>query len=565
MIRNVTTLLGVLAVAATLIPGVHAADIFVSPKGDDLNAGTSSAKPLRTIKAASTKAQPGDIVQLMGGNYSEAIVPQRSGAPGKPIVYRSYESAVAVITHSTRAAIKSAIDITDKSYITIDNIDVNGVRPGPDASINHFATLTRARHVVIRNGDFRYANGWHAVGVRGGSSHITIEDNTFDHIGVYDNGESSNSDYGDGIEIRSLTSDPAPSHVLIQRNVLKHSPHDLLRVQGVNCVIQDNTFDNSYRDLHGGNAGGRAVSLLGKDNVIQRNYFTGSGASSDASTNALIKVEGVGNIVRHNVLAYGQAEAIMSEAGEWSEYTTHMRIYQNTLYSLGGAAWRMRLYDSGKGVGEGAFINNLVVDSRKNPGSSAADADLIFVVSLAGKGATANTRVAGNYIAPAGDKAAMAALVGFDGALDFNAAATKHGALFNANTLKRAAFSGSLLSKIANFDLRSDSPGVDAGVFLTTVVGSGTGNKLRVVDSRFFTHGYGLVPGDVVQLKGSTERATITALDRASHTLTLSTALSHSDGQGIALAYQGSAPDVGAREAGAGGPIYPPRNIRARK
>lgn len=565
MTRNLNTLLGSLAVAAAFVPAVHAADIFVSPRGDDANSGTTSSKPLRTIAAASSRAQPGDSIQLMAGNYSEAIVPKRSGSAGKPITYRSFDSAPAVLTHSTRRAIKSAIDITDKSYITIDNIDVNGVRLGPDASVDHFATLTRAKHIVIRNGDFRYANGWHAVGVRGGSSYITIEDNTFDHIGVYDSGDSANSDHGDGIEIRTLTADPAPSHVLVQRNTLKHAPHDLLRLQGVNSVVQDNTFDNSYRDLHGGDRGGRAVTILGKDNVIQRNYFTGSGASSDASTNALIKVEGVGNIVRHNVLAYGQAEGIMSEAGEWSEYTTHMRIYQNTFYSLGGAAWRMRIYDGGKSVGDGAFVNNLVMDSRKKPASSSADADLIFVVSQAGKGATANTRIAGNYIAPAGGKPAVAALVGFDNAIAIDAAATKYAGLFNANTLKRAAFSNSLLSKVANFDLRNDSPGVDAGVFLTKVVGAGTSSTLRVVDSRFFTHGYGLIPGDVIQLQGSTARATITALDRASHTLTLSAALTYTDGQGLALSYQGAAPDVGARESGAAGPVYPPRNIRARK
>ncbi|MBE3137902.1 MAG: hypothetical protein IMZ43_11020 [Thermoplasmata archaeon] len=65
-----------------------------------------------------------------------------------------------------------------------------------------------------------------------------------------------------------------------------------------------------------------------------------------------------------------------------------------------------------------------------------------------------------------------------------------------------------------DFHLKSASPAINAGGFLTSTVGSGTNSKTMVVsDPYWFTDGYGLDTGDVIQLTGQTASAVITAIN----------------------------------------------------
>jgi hypothetical protein len=94
------------------------------------------------------------------------------------------------------------------------------------------------------------------------------------------------------------------------------------------------------------------------------------------------------------------------------------------------------------------------------------------------------------------------------------------------------------------------SPLIDAGTFLTEVVGSGQGNTLVVADSGYFHDGFGIPnePGDTIQLEGSTATAVILSIDYNLNELTLDESLTFSDGQGVGLPYLGSKPDIGAIE-----------------
>ena len=84
----------------------------------------------------------------------------------------------------------------------------------------------------------------------------------------------------------------------------------------------------------------------------------------------------------------------------------------------------------------------------------------------------------------------------------------------------------------------------------TTVAGEGSGTELVVRDALYFYDGFGISGemGDRIQLEGSTETAVIVNVDYASNTLTLDRALSWEGGQGVSLAFAGSAPDVGMYE-----------------
>lgn len=91
--RIVTGLVACLAVALGTVagpagPASAAADTyFVSPGGEDSNAGSSTTSPFKTIQHCADVAQPGDTCRIMTGVYRETVTPPTSGTSGAPIVF----------------------------------------------------------------------------------------------------------------------------------------------------------------------------------------------------------------------------------------------------------------------------------------------------------------------------------------------------------------------------------------------------------------------------------------------------------------------------------------------
>ena len=96
-----------------------------------------------------------------------------------------------------------------------------------------------------------------------------------------------------------------------------------------------------------------------------------------------------------------------------------------------------------------------------------------------------------------------------------------------------------------DFTLQSTSPAMNAGTFLTTTVGSGSGTTLTVADAGFFTDGFGLVPGDMIQV-GSNSPVRITTINYGTNAITVAQNIAWSNGQGVSLSYSDVRPDMGA-------------------
>ena len=79
----------------------------------------------------------------------------------------------------------------------------------------------------------------------------------------------------------------------------------------------------------------------------------------------------------------------------------------------------------------------------------------------------------------------------------------------------------------------------------------------------FFTDGYGLVAGDMIQV-GSQSPVQVTAIAHGTNTITVARSLTWSAGQGVSLPYGGTRPDLGAHEAGGSGkaPLPAPKNLK---
>ncbi|MBW2455910.1 MAG: hypothetical protein JRI68_15445, partial [Deltaproteobacteria bacterium] len=107
-------------------------------------------------------------------------------------------------------------------------------------------------------------------------------------------------------------------------------------------------------------------------------------------------------------------------------------------------------------------------------------------------------------------------------------------------------------SATRDYHLTEGSPMIDAAAFLTETVGAGSGTDIPVADAKYFYDGNQIEgeQGDLIQLEGQTETARITAVDLNGNVLTVDTALTWDDQQGLSLAYAGDSPDMGAFELG---------------
>jgi len=553
------------ALLVTLLTTAFAAwgnDIYVSAaRGSDKNSGASPSEPLATIAAASKRATPGDNVYLVAGQYNEPIIPVRSGTKDHPITYQSYGGR-AVISN-----VNVGILVSSQAYLTFNGISVNGTNPPPNATVNSWVAIQNSSNIIVRNGTFKYANGWGgidisgryipdgrfwanyaAAAVEGTSSYVRIEDNTLDYVGDYSkpSGNVIQVEYG------------RVQHILIQRNTITHGGHNLVEFDSDYGVLQDNILNNSYHDTVGGDTGYRSLEVQGSYNIVQRNFMAHARLGGGGYVAPIASVRGNQNIVRQNVMFDGIRSGIVTWCGDSASTVTTARIYNNTFDQIGGEGWSVWVYTGCDTMGNFVFANNLVANSRANPGTlpgvrsaggAIMDADLVFVPVTPGSsrqpGPTVQSIVKGNVFAPKTPEPAYVMLMDADGRIPLSVAATRYPELFVKNQEARPRFVGANPSAAADFQLAPGSPGRGTGVFLTQAVGSGTSNVLRVQDSLYFSDGNGVVPGDMIQLQGTTGTAQILSIDRKSNTLTLGSPVTFRDGQGVALPYSASAPDVG--------------------
>lgn len=73
---------------------------YVSPSGNDGNAGTS-ASPFLTINHAAQVAGAGDVVTIRAGQYRESVIVRNSGTRQKPIVFQAEQRGGVVLTGGT--------------------------------------------------------------------------------------------------------------------------------------------------------------------------------------------------------------------------------------------------------------------------------------------------------------------------------------------------------------------------------------------------------------------------------------------------------------------------------
>lgn len=115
----------------------RAASYYVSPTGNDANAGTLAA-PWRTVKKAAATVRPGDVVNLRAGAYREMVRLTRSGTAAKKIVFRSHPGEAAVLDGtglSLPASSAPLFHLLNCSHVTIENLEFRNLATVSDRTV----------------------------------------------------------------------------------------------------------------------------------------------------------------------------------------------------------------------------------------------------------------------------------------------------------------------------------------------------------------------------------------------------------------------------------------------
>jgi len=374
-----------------------------------------------------------------------------------------------------------------------------------------------------------------------GSSHNWIHHSTFCKYGLSANG----SDYGVVLEIgNENVSDDFTSCNLIEDCHIYHGGHHVLGLNGSHNVVRNNYMHNEpWMPDEDENLWGNRILYLctshqgcNMSNLVENNRLAYSYISVDAQTipTEANKIAHSGNIIRRN-LVYQHVSSAFSyqwyrpDGGSRGNHQYHNSIYKTNTHDSRAAVFFTTYKVQEPWIRNNTIKNDIIIDNGRispNIGDSCRN----------GEGTTypdcnvhLNSVIEHTFLSVDGDP------------------------LWVNVAIPSSPFD---YENQPDFRLQSGSPCINAGGFLTTITSTGgSGTVFTVTDAGYFMDGWGIehVQGDLIQLEGSMLRARITQVNYDTQTITVDTPLTWTQGQGVSLAYEGSAPDIGAYEYLAGG------------
>jgi len=482
--------------------------------------GTETA--FRTLTAAVSAVQPGDVVLLRQGHYGERLQVLVSGNADQPIIIRAYPSELVTIASSSSPA---TIVLNQVSYIEIEGFTIQDVR---------WAEITNCQHITLRNNRFLRTP---SSGTTGNVRFISS-----DHNRIINNLLEEGND-----NLLLIDSD----YNLVTGNTMREGRHSIFSIRCANYnIIRNNTFSNTIQKIGEIYDCGEDTTAVPhsfnatRHNLIEGNVFADANAYYSTSGGNGIQYAGQEGIIRHNLFYQTNVGLGMQVYSDEALYNHHNRIYHNVFFNNDCAG----VASSGSVVGN-VFVNNILFQNKGIGGGDCfgdGPAQIVYRSSVAGFVFRQN-----NIIYQNPGEAVVAIEFGQGQSLAHYQSSFP-GSFF-ANLEQNPAFTA---AESGDFHLSPGSPMIDTGAFLTTTQSAGQGLVMAVADTRYFCDGYGIEGevGDQIQLAGQAQRFHIVALDYTANTITLDQAASWSAAQGLSLAYQGSCPDLGVFEFNGSGP-----------
>jgi len=519
--------LPLLVIGLAIDSEVHAG-VWVSSNGQASWQNARSSLPLNgaaccSLAVANANASPGDTVYLREGTYiNQKIQPAKSGtSETNRIVFTNYNSEKALIHESS-----DGIYIYKKSYITVNGIDFDSLRRFVRIYAGNYNTVS------FCNFDHCYPAGSEWVGAliandpndataaSEGSTHNRVDHCSFYRwvYGAYAEHRGALLDIGS-----SDTGFEDKSHYnLVENSTFAYGGHHTVAVYSKFNVIRNNYFHNETNPANWAYEGFRATLTEGPyagSTLYERNKFGFAGASG-------VALRSQNNIFRFNTFyrdGNGAIQVVSNVAGV--DHADYNHIYNNSFYHNGYQVDYVNFqggiyFSSWSGVSP---VGNVIKNN-------------IFYDNKSGS-------------------------IRYDGQVDPQAIERN----WDQNSVDpgfvHSSGSDPDDSDLPDLHLRSNSAAIDSGTYLTAITSSsGSGAQFQVGDAKYFMDGWGIagVAGDEIQLFGTAQRARVTFVNYATNVMTVDRSLTWTQNQGVTLAYEGLAPDIGAYEYGAGSAVASP-------
>jgi len=586
MMRTVSFLVG-LVQFVTCMSGA-CATYYMATNGNDSATGLTTNTPWQTLNQAASSMQAGDTLYIRGGVYDGNVQYQYfglglyagigvSGTPTAPIVISNYSGEMPrfVNCNPTGNGV-GPISIANTAWIKIFGLSVSN-------SAVHGISLGNSTNCELAYCTVEYlaTNAWgQLLWLDDGAKFNYIHNNVFRRSwsgALLGTNQSDNSDCAVLGGVNWPWSTNGCNYNVLASNSFSYGGHTVININGDYNAFIGNTYHNEpwiWWPAFQQYGGHRCIGSFGAHCLFDSETaaFAGEPLANDGASG--MEIMGGSNIIRHCAIYWNENWGInLYEKAVGDRHPNYNHIYNNTLCH--NAMGQMYLTNYAKG---------------KVYNWSGSKAVMVFNTAT-------NNRVINNIFAYNGANQfygypTNAMLYG--GPTNLGPACEIWGPNWTNNVQGDPLFvsddtvnpwTNSVQSNLfnsvnitnwpnyPNYHLGSLSRCIDAGGWLTTIVSpSGSGTNFTVADPGFFWPGVtaagAVFPGDTIQLQGQTVRSTITAIDYRTGVLTLSSSLSWTNGQGVALAYNGSAPDMGAYEYGGLGarpdPPVPPYLVAVR-
>lgn len=393
-LMSLSRITAVFFLLVSLAGSASAATYFVSPTGNDANAGTVSA-PFATINKAASVVKPGDVVEVRGGVYYDRASIYSKGTASAPIVFRSYPGEKAILDGRDVPSNKGVVQLIETEYVDFSGFEV---RNAPYIGIvlwyaRNTRVLDNEVHHTTRNGIYAGAD---AIGQ---SSDITVSGN-FVHDTVLENQYHNMGSEGWAGAVVVSKTDRA---TITNNRIWNNDGEGLISLRGNSHLVQGNEIaDNFSMNLYIDNA--RFVTA--DRNLIYttgntRYYRNGTpaigiGIANETNTNMNPSSD---NLIMNNIVI-GNRWGFYYGAFESGGGLRNTRVVNNTFYGSTDTIVRIEddahsnsvienniFYQTGSptpkyaGGGLVTFRNNLWYGGSAGPATGAGDiiGDPLFV------------------------------------------------------------------------------------------------------------------------------------------------------------------------------------------
>jgi hypothetical protein len=528
-------------IALSLIcANAFSATYWVSPTGNSSWENCKNDSPLNgtqacSIVTANANANAGDTINIRGGTYyyngtfNATIIPgyppyptNRTGTSGNPITYTNYLNEE-VIFDGNNALYSTGLELSGVNYIRVNGIHFKDYQ--------YIFEIKNSSYNEITNCVFEHPTA-KVPSIESNSTHNKISNCTFLKAGTTTKGICE--DNGDLLLIGLGALDES-SYNTIENSVFYHSGHASLAVYSNHNVIRNNFMHNegwldcSWCNYQTDKCGNRNIGTLyeaGHTNLFENNILSFAGIATDGEVGSGLELATSNNIVRYNKIYANSGAGIMtydksSTGPGWRVKANNNYIYFNTIYKNGDVNF---LFYGKPDRGGIWFSINTANNIAKN--------NILYQNKYGGItcfGSCQNNTNENNWDQN-GDPMFVNPAIGDP----FNQA-------------------------LPDLKLQNNSPCINKGTFLTTITSNtGNGTTIIVADANYFTDGWGIIEGDTIQLEGQATTAKILNINYQAKTIILDKTVFWVQGQGISLAYSGSAPEIGAYEFEEN---TPPQNI----